>query len=214
MEYLQFELLSERRRNLQKDKFYLVSSLWIPFGENCQKAFRPNANITTDEQPLPCKAQCKFIQYMANEPDKFGIKIWMADNVETKYLFNDFPYVQKDDSRSGDVSVPSEVVKKLMMPLFKKSHNVTSNNYFTSLDLCLRLAKQGCSLVGTIRSNQREIPNNLKETCYLNDTTIVKLAGAAVAIVTPNKYQCKKLKSVNTSHTKFIAPKCRHSVGE
>ena len=197
MKYLRFDLKSERRQNLEKDKFCLASSLWNPFIKNCQKAFRPNAYITVDEQQLPCKARCKFIQYMANKPDKFGIKFWMAVDVETKYLFNGFPYVGKDESRSGDVSVPTDVVMKLMMPLFKKGHNITSDNYFTSLDLCLRLAKQGCSLVGTIRSNRREIPNNLQETCNLHDTTIVKLADAAVATVTITKYQCKKSKSVN-----------------
>ena len=74
----------------------------------------------------------------------------MVVDIETKYLFNSFKYVGKDERSSGDVSVPTGVVMKLMMPLFKKGHNVTSNNYFTSLDLCLRLAKQGCSLVGTI----------------------------------------------------------------
>ena len=95
------------------------------------------------------------------------------------------------------MSVPTDVVMKLMMPLFKKGHNVTSDNYFTSLDLCLRLAKQGWKLVVTIRSNRREIPNNLQETCSLHDTTIVKLADAAVATVTITKYQRKKSKSVN-----------------
>ena len=95
------------------------------------------------------------------------------------------------------MSVPIDVVMKLLMPLFKKAHNVTSDNYFTYLDLYLRLAKQGCSLVRTIRLNQREIPNNLYETCSLHYTTIVKLADAAVAIVTKTKYQCKKSKSVN-----------------
>ena len=80
---------------------------------------------------------------------------------------------------------------------FQKGHNITSDNYFTYLDLCLRLAKQGCSLVDTIRSNRGEIPNNLQETCSLHDTTIVKLADAAVATVTITKYQCKKSKSVN-----------------
>ena len=93
--------------------------------------------------------------------------------------------------------MPTDVVMKLMMPLLKKGHNVTSDNYFTSLNLCLRLAKQGCSLVDTIRSNRREIPNNLRETCSQHDTTIVKLADAAVARVTTTKYQCKKSKSVN-----------------
>ena len=80
---------------------------------------------------------------MANKPDKFGIKFWKAVNVETKYLFNDFSYAKKDQSRSGDVSVPTDVVMKLMTPLFKKSHNITSDSYFTSLHLCLRVTKQG-----------------------------------------------------------------------
>ena len=62
---------------------------------------------------------------MANRPDKFGIKFWMAVDVETKYLINGFPYVAKDESRNGNVSVPTEVMMKLMMPLFKKGHNVT-----------------------------------------------------------------------------------------
>ena len=188
MKYLQFDLKSERRRNLEKYKFCLASSFWNPFIENCQEAFRPNVNITVDKQLLPCKARCKVIQYMANKPGKFGIKFWMAVDVETKYLFNGFPYVEKDESKSGDVSVPTDVVMKLMTPLFKKSHKVTSDNYLTSLDLCLRLAKQGCSLVGTIRLNRREIPNNLQETCSLHDITIVKLADAVVAAVTITKY--------------------------
>ena len=134
---------------------------------------------------------------MANKPDKFGIKFWMAIDDETKCLFSGFPYVGKDECRSGDVSVPTDVVMKLMMPLFKKAHNVTSDNYFTSLDLCLRLAKQGCSLVGTIRLNRKKLPNNLQEICSLHGTTIIKLADAAVATVTITKYQYKKSKSVN-----------------
>ena len=77
IKYLRFDLKSERRRNLENDKFCLALFLWNPFIKHCQKAFRPNANITVDEQLLPCKAQCKFIQYMAIKPDKFGIKFWM-----------------------------------------------------------------------------------------------------------------------------------------
>ena len=109
---------------------------------------------------------------MANKPDKFGIKFWMVVDVETKYLFNGSPNVGKDESRSGAVSVPTDVGVKLMMPLFKKGHD-------------------------TIRSNRREIQNNLQDICSLHDTTIVKLAEAAVATVTITKYQCKKSKSVN-----------------
>ena len=36
-----------------------------------------------------------------------------------KKLFNGFPYAEKDDSRTGDVSVPTDIVMKLIMPLFR-----------------------------------------------------------------------------------------------
>ena len=151
MRYLCFDSKSERRTNLEHDRFCLASSIWIPFGESCQKAYIPNVFITVDEQLLPCKASCKFIQCMANKPDKFALKFWMAVDVESKYFYNGFPYLGNNEARSNDVSVPTDVVLKLMDPLFKKSYNVTSDKYFTSLSLSLKLAQNNCSLVGTIR---------------------------------------------------------------
>ena len=70
---------------------------------------------------------------MANKPDKFGLKFWLAVDVENKYLFNGFPYVGKDDTRSLDVSVPTDVVLKLISPVFQQGYNVTCDNFFTSL---------------------------------------------------------------------------------
>ena len=118
MKYLRFDLKTERRRKLKKDKFCLASLLWNPFIENCQKAYNPNVNITIDEQLLPCRARCKFFQYMPNKPDKFGIKFWIPVDVESKYLYNGFPYIEKNLTRSGNASLPTNVVIKLMSPLF------------------------------------------------------------------------------------------------
>ena len=100
---------------------------------------------------LPLISSYSHVRHGASLYNKWPtnrIKFWMAVDVETKYLFNGFLHVGKNESRSDDVSVPTDVVIKLMMLLFKKGHNVTSDNYFTSLDPCLRLAKQGCNLVG------------------------------------------------------------------
>ena len=145
-----------------------------------------------DEQLLPCKARCKFIQYMANKPDKFGLKFWMAVDVESKYFYNGFPYLGKNEARSNDVSVPTDVVLKFMDPLFKKSYNVTCDKYFMLLLLSLKLAQDNFSLVGTIGHNRKEIPNILKTKRKLHDTVIVKSKeNIAVTIIC---YQCKKIK--------------------
>ena len=79
---------------------------------------------------------------MGNKPDKFGLKFWMAMNVEAKYLFNGVPYLGKDESILDNVSLQTSVVVKLMSPLFGRGYNVTCDNYFTSLDLSLRLAHE------------------------------------------------------------------------
>ena len=69
--------------------------------------------------------QSKFIQYMGNKPDKFGLKFWVAVDVKTKYLFNGVSYLEKDESGLDNVSVPISVVMKLMSLLFGRGYDIT-----------------------------------------------------------------------------------------
>ena len=174
MRFLRFDLKTERRRNLLHDKFALVSELWNSLISNYEKAFIPQWNITVDKQLLPYKAQCKFIQYMANKPEKFGSKFWLAVDVENKYLFNGFPYVGKNDTRSSDMRVPTDVVLKLMAPVFQRGYNVMWDNYFTLLGLDLKLVKKKYSLVGTLRQNRREVPEECKKKKELHATEVFR----------------------------------------
>ena len=66
----------------------------------------------------------------------------MAVDVETKYLFNDVPYLGKNESKLDDVSVTTSVVMKLMSALFGRDYNVNCDNYFTSWDVLSRLANE------------------------------------------------------------------------
>jgi hypothetical protein len=43
------------------------------------------------------KTRCRFLQYVANEPNKFEMKFWFAVDVESKYLINGFPHLGKDE---------------------------------------------------------------------------------------------------------------------
>ena len=89
MRFLHFDVKSERWQRKILDKFCLAFSLWKPFIDNSLKAYVTSPYIAIDEQLLPCKARCRSIQYMPNKPDKFGIKFWMAVDVQTKYLQGD-----------------------------------------------------------------------------------------------------------------------------
>lgn len=74
-------------------------SLLTPGTNSRKSVISANNNglkIIIDEQLLPCKSRCRFIQYMANKPDKFGIKFWLAPDVNPKYVLNDYPYLGKE----------------------------------------------------------------------------------------------------------------------
>ena len=121
MRFLRFDIKRDRRQRVVLDKSCLASSLWNSFIENYKKAYLPNPYITIDEQLLPCKARCRFIQYMPKKPDKFGIKFWMVVDAETKYTYNGFPYFGKDETRDTSLSLATHVMMKLMQPIFKRA---------------------------------------------------------------------------------------------
>ena len=99
---------------------------------------------------------------MVNKPDKFGLKFWLAVDVKNKYLLNGFPYVGKKDTRSSDMSVPTDVVLKLMAPHFQQGYNVTCDNYFTSLGLALKLAEKRAVLLGHYARIEEKYRRNAK----------------------------------------------------
>ncbi|KAM6999965.1 piggyBac transposable element-derived protein 4-like [Tautogolabrus adspersus] len=100
---------------------------------------------------------------MANKPDKFGIKFWLAADVETKYFLNGFPYLGKDDTRPANQHLGESVVMRLVEPYVGKGRNVTTDNFFTSLTLAKNLQQKHTSLVGTVNKARRELPPSVQE---------------------------------------------------
>ena len=114
-----------------------------------------------------------------------------------------FPYLGKDETRDTSMSVPTNVIMKLInhcSSLATMSLAITSSHLWMSLHPYLR---KKCSLVGTNRNNRRELPQVAKAKQQLHDTTLFKTATSSTSEAL-RCYQCKKAKSVmilNTLHS-------------
>lgn len=139
MQYIRFDMKNTRSRRLRTDKFALISTIWERFIKNSKACYIPGANITDNEQLFPSRACCPFTQYVSNKPDKFGIKFWLAVDVNFRYILNGYPYTGKDERRASDVSASEQVVLRLMEPFYSYGRNVTCDNYFTGLNLASKL---------------------------------------------------------------------------
>lgn len=130
LRFIRFDKKNERSQRLRTDKFAMISEVWNRFIANSQNCYKPGENLTVDEQLFPTKARCKFTQYMPNKPDKFGIKFWLASDVNSKYLVNGFPYLGKDDIRPQSTSLSEFVVLKLVEPYTGHGRNITTDYFF------------------------------------------------------------------------------------
>lgn len=215
LRFIRFDKKNERSKRLNTNKFALISKIWEKFIENSQACYKPDANITIDEQLFPTKARCQFTQYMPNKPDKFGIKFWLASDVRSKYLVNGFPYLGKDKTRGSNISLSEFVVTKLAEPYLGCGRNITTDNFFTSISLAKKLLAKKTTLVGTIRANRKELPKIAKAKKDKMTQFSTKLYRSENCTLTIYKSKPnKKVLLLSTKHTNITIEKNKKLVPE
>ncbi len=110
-----------------------------------------------DEQLVPFRGRCSFIQYIQAKPDKYGLKLfWLVDSSNC-YPLRCLPYLGKE-GKSVLVEVGRSVTLDICRPYFQSHRNITADNFFTDHALAQELLSNGLTLVGSVRQNKRFLP--------------------------------------------------------
>lgn len=165
----------ERRRN---DKLAAVRNIWEKWIEVLPKLYYPNENVTVDEQLVAFRGRFPFKQYIPSKPAKYGIKIWTLCDSDTSYVLKAQIYTGKEQGAAPERNQGMRVVADLTSEL--RGHNITCDNFFTSYDLGQLLLRRKLTMLGTIRKNKPELPQQMtnKEVhsssfYFTEDTTVV-----------------------------------------
>lgn len=157
---LRFDEKATRAQRRQNDKFAPIREIWETFVSNCTAYYTPHEYCTIDEQLMGYRGRCPFRIYLASKPDKYGIKFVMMNDARTWYMISAIPYVGKVTTENN-MPVPFYYVKKLSQPIYGTGRNITTDNWFSSVDLFENmLTEHGLTMIGTLRKNKREIPPN------------------------------------------------------
>ncbi|XP_072380867.1 uncharacterized protein [Diabrotica undecimpunctata] len=107
--------------------------------------------------------RCKFRQYIANKPAKYGIKIYALVGSRTFFTHN--LEIRPGKQIEGPYQLPndaSSVLKRLIRLISGIGRNVTTDNYFSSVPLANSLLNDYCfTTIGTLRKNKQQIPTEL-----------------------------------------------------
>ncbi|KAL4089192.1 hypothetical protein QTP88_024253 [Uroleucon formosanum] len=162
---LRFDNIHTRNERKTIDNLAPIRTVFDEFVNRCISFYTPGEYCTIDEMLEGFRGRCKFRQYIANKPNKYGIKIFALVDSRVFYTVNMEIYAGKQpigpflQNNSG-----ASVVKRMLKPIAKTGRNITIDNWFTSVPLAVELLKDyKTTIVGTLKKNKREIP-----TCFLD----------------------------------------------
>ena len=135
----------ERR---EQGKFAPAREVWDSFIANCGRLYVPRVNLTVDEQRLGCRGKCSFRMYIPNKPAKYGIKLVLICDSETKYMLDSeakymlgaIPYLGKQRQCRWIGQSRALLYPRINQALHGTNRNVTIGSHlFLSLQTCYDL---------------------------------------------------------------------------
>ena len=102
---------------------------------NLEKAYKPYECITIDEQLFAFRDHTKFTQYIPSKPAKYGIKVFWACDASNAYPLQDQIYTGKPTDGPRQVIVGERTVLNLVSLHKSSGRNVTTDNFFTTMEL-------------------------------------------------------------------------------
>lgn len=156
--FLRFDDSRSRVQRLHLDKLAPIRVIWDKFLANLTVSFIPSLELCTDEQLLVRRNRCSFRQYIPSKPGKYGIKIfWLVDS-KLNFPIAGEVYLGTQPNESRSTGIAHELVMRLAHNYLNIGANITMDNFFTSIPLAQDLTEQNTTIVGTIRSNKRQLP--------------------------------------------------------
>ena len=136
-----------------------------PVIDRLTEAFRsvycPPKNVSVDEAMIPFKGRSTLKQYMPLKPVKRGIKVWAMSDAKNGYV-SEFEVYTGKKANTVEKNLGANVVKTLTKSYIGTFRHIFFDNFFTSIALLLDLLKSGLYGNGTVRTNRKGFPADLK----------------------------------------------------
>ena len=200
------------------DRLGKVRPIVETLAERVAAVYEPGKEVSIDEAMIPFKGRSCLKHYIPLKPVKRGIKVWARADASNGYVSAFQVYTGK----SGDTTehgLGARVVKDLTVDLKDTHRHIYFDNYFSSVDLLLDLFRNGLYECGTLRTNRKGFPPQLKtaakkgfkergdsKTCQMKNLTVSVWQDQMVSVIAtdsdPTKPESVQRKHKDgTSHT-------------
>lgn len=198
--YLRFDVTSTRQRRRQETKFAPMGAVYDMWEQRLSKPFIPYEYVTVDETLVAFRGRCRFKQYMPSKPAKYGLKFWCLCDAATGYCLRMKPYLGLDSAGGARATGLGQHVVLDLTERLDVGRTVVTDNFFTSLALAQKLRDRNLGLIGTVRKNRREVPEEFIQKRSEAGTSMFGFnKDATLVSYAPKKNRCVIL--ISSEHT-------------
>jgi Transposase IS4 len=146
----------------KRDRMSKLGSFMSDMIANFQSSINVGEFIGVDEELLAVKNRLGIIQFNPKKRARFGIKIFVLCDCETKFVLNFIPYQGKttpfDSNLIQELGSGGAAVVALAQKYFGKNRRIVIDNWFTSLPIAKFCKERKTDIFGTIRRNRKHLP--------------------------------------------------------
>lgn len=149
------------------NKLYKLGTVVDYLNEKFQSLYVPGENICIDESMMPWRGRLGFRQYIPGKRHKYGIKFFKLC-LPHGYTYKFKIYVGAEEPSSSSQSaidegtgLPIGLSEKVVLHLCENVLALYTDNFYTSVSLAKSLLKRKTHLVGTLRRNRRNNPEDV-----------------------------------------------------
>ena len=145
-----------------QDRLWKVRPIISAVVAACRTKYRPHREQAINEAMVAFKGRSSMKQYLPMKPVKHGFKVWVRANSHNGCVCELECYTGcKGDT--AEVGLGGSVVTRLTQDLVGKSYHIFVDSFFSSVSLYHRLLLENIYCTGTVRSNRRNFPPDLKD---------------------------------------------------
>ncbi|XP_069694029.1 piggyBac transposable element-derived protein 3-like isoform X1 [Periplaneta americana] len=162
---IRFDDKDTREDHRKGDKFAPLREVFELMNETFLQYYCPGESVVIDEMLSLFRGRCPFKVFMKEKPGKYGVLIRILADCKERYVLRMEVYAGKTEDSTPESRHPKSIVKRLAMPLKGSGRNITTDRYYTSVELAEELYPDyGLTLVGTMQTKRKHIPEELKTT--------------------------------------------------
>ena len=167
---ISFDDANTRQERWRTDRFAAFREIFEEFNKCCAKNMSPDDYIAIDETLYPTRGGISFKTYNKDKPAKYGLNFRSLGSSRRPYIYYTVPYTGKPvEVTESYIKDTLTLVKRIAEGYEQhgyslKGTNISIYRYYTSVPLAEWLYDQNITCIGTLNSNRKGLPKEIKET--------------------------------------------------